>query len=387
MTIKGLTKVDKELTKINKSSDRELKKQVNKQVDKRLTKVDNIIDLLSKGLNQTQISRKLNVSRQGISKHIKRLIEQGKVRETPESNSKHKFYIVNQFSLGMRKNNNYDLHNIEVALPITILGKLPEGNINMGNWKYSKLKFDDFTIKVNYGKQCKLIIYPPKVYGDNIEEVLVRCGNKVTLIVAKIEENFNCRVNLDEMKIKRKPHLHAFNDPIINKFDNEGIQYHGQNIEYNRSGDAHVDILGFEAMNKYDQLLNTVPKLVNELDVIKSTMGGLARSHTQMFNLQALATEAIHKMGIIMENDHKPAQKEEKQEEPNTISDPKMQTKVTNHQKRVCVRFLVPFKDFPFETNEGVKRIDLRIGNKLFVNEHQAYDLIISNRAIHIQEN
>ncbi|MEE9573878.1 MAG: winged helix-turn-helix domain-containing protein [Candidatus Neomarinimicrobiota bacterium] len=381
----------KKLTKVNNGTPNFSRKNDN-LVNNRLTMVNNIVDLLVKGLNQTQISKVLNVSRVSIHKHVKRLIADGKVRESPESNSKHKFYIVNHFSLGMRKNENYDLHNIEVTLPIAILGNLPSGNIDMGNWKYAKMKFDDFTIKVNYGKEPKIVIYPPKVYGNNIEEVLFRCGNKVTLIAVMIEKNFNCKFNLNEMKVRRRPHLHAFNDPIINKFDNEGIQYRGQNIEYNRSGDAHADILGFEGMSKYDQLLNTVPQLIQEFQTFKSMLGSIAHKNTQMFNLQAITTETLKVMKDVfvkgsfkpsMDSDIKPQQQEEIIKE-DIINEPEPITeeRETQFGKMIYIETLMGIPSFMgIRDNKIHQYPELKRGVKIWIEKQVARILTRQRKA------
>jgi hypothetical protein len=254
-----------------------------KKVNNRVTMGNNIIDLLVKGLNQTQIAKQLNVSKVTIHKHIKRLTAKGIVTEAPESNSKHKFYIVNHFLIG---GENYDLHNIEIAFPISKMGSLPKGNIDMNNWKYAVLKFGDFAVKVVHGKRPNILIYPPKIYGETIEEVLIRCGQEVTKIAVMIEKHYDCSLDLKAMNIRRKPHLHALTDPMIKAMDRGDIQYNGENLEFNRSGDAHADILGFDAMRKYDQLLN-------DFDWVKQTLGSVARTQTQLFNTQALIGQTL----------------------------------------------------------------------------------------------
>jgi len=225
-------------------------------------------------MHQSQIASYLSKktgekwSKQRVHYWISRLEKNGLVKKIVRSSVK-KYACSEQSKkvLGQcERSKNYDLHNIIITLPIMSIGSLPEGNINMGNWKYKRMKFGDFTVNINYGKDPKLMIYPPKVYGDTIDEVLVRCGHEITIIAVLFEKNYGCRINLDKMIVARKPHMHAMNDPVIKQMDKEKVQYSGNNIEFNRSGDAHADILGFEGMSKYDQLLNAVPKMVNTLD-------------------------------------------------------------------------------------------------------------------------
>lgn len=170
------------------------------------------------------------------------------------------------FIVGDERVKDFDLHNIEITIPLFSTGNLPEGNIEMNNWKYCTMKFGEFTINVNYGKEPKLKIYPPNTYGNIIDEVLIKCGSEVRHIVAILENNYKCRADIKRMEIVRKPHLHPNNDKIINQIDKEKIQYTGKFIEFNRSGDAHADILGFEGITRYDQLLNIVPEFARQFD-------------------------------------------------------------------------------------------------------------------------
>lgn len=342
---------------------------IKRKVNKRLTRVNSIVDLLSKGLSQTQIAKKLKISKAAVSKHIKRLIAKGYVTENPESTKTMKFYTVNRFSLGTTKSDNYDLHNIEVTVPIMSLGSLPEGNINMGNWKYAKMKFKDFTIMVNYGKVPKLKIYPPKVYGDNIEEVLVKCGYKITLIGVMIEKNFNCKLNLDNMSQRRRPHLHARTDPIIKQIDREEIQYSGENIEFNRSGDAHADILGFEGMRKYDQLLNFTPRAMQLL-------GQVSSDNNRMFNSQLMIAETLHGIKDILKDRTTQQPKE-------SLSNGALDAQIAKIEamdawERVKVRIIQNLPDFEMWSNDGKhKEINnLTAGAEIYLIRDQAVNLI-----------
>lgn len=231
-------------------------------------------------------------TKQHINYYLKILLRRKFVKKIKHKNRYIGYQLTpsgkNALGVG-RKDYNYDLHNIVMSIPLIDVGKLPEGQINMSNWKFAKLDFGSFKVFVNYGKISKLMIFPPKIYGNTVEEVLVKCGSHVRYIVAKIEDSYKCKADLDLMAITRKPHLHPLNDPVINQIDRERIQYSGKNIEFNRSGDAHADILGFEGMRKYDRMLD-------ELPIIKETMGSLAKTSTQIFNLQAIMGETLRQM-------------------------------------------------------------------------------------------
>lgn len=207
-------------------------------------------------------------TKQRVNHWIKQLLRRGLI----EKNMKHVYTeyassgTSKKFLIGDERVKNFDLHNIEITIPLKRIGNLPKGNINMNNWSYATMNFGNFTVNVNYGKQPKLKIFPPNTYGNEISEVLIRCGSEVRCIVGMLEDNFKCSARINDLSVRRKPHLHAKKDPVIEQIDKEKIQYHGKNIEFNRSGDAHGDILGFEGMNKYDQLLNNIPALVNILD-------------------------------------------------------------------------------------------------------------------------
>lgn len=160
---------------------------------------------------------------------------------------------------------NFDLHNVEIVVPLEELGKLPEGVIDMKNWKYAPMKFGLFTVNVNYGKHPKLKIYPPKVYGDSIAEVLVRVGSDVRHIVALVEREYGCKTTVSAMRITRKPNLHPYKDSVLKDASSKGIQYTGKNIELNESSGSHGDVVGLDAIASYDRMITELPAVVHDL--------------------------------------------------------------------------------------------------------------------------
>ena len=135
----------------------------------------------------------------------------------------------------------------------------------MNNWKYAHLDFGFFNVTVNYGKHPNLKIAVPKEYGENISEVLVRAGSKIERLARMIRLNYNCQLDMERMRITRRPHLHPLKDPVLKEAEKLGIQYTGNNITLDQSGDGHGDVLGFDGIAKYDNLLNTLPKAVDEI--------------------------------------------------------------------------------------------------------------------------
>jgi len=260
---------------------------VNIPVNIRLT---SMVKMLSEGHHQADIARELGVSRPAIRKAIKKLLDSGSIFLAPESTYHQKFYHVNQSLVPPEKLDNFDLHNIEVVIPIERLGKLPQGKVSMKNWKYAHLDFGFFNVMVNYGKEPTLKILPPKEYGESISDVLVRAGTKIERLVMMLRQYYHCRVDMSRMKITRRPHLHPLNDPVMREAEKLGIQYTGKNIELNRSGDAHGDVLGFDGIKKYDDLLDFVPKAIEEM---REMIGGSFKTMNAIANTQMMMASAI----------------------------------------------------------------------------------------------
>jgi len=231
-------------------------------VDIRLT---SLVKMLSEGYTQGHIARELKLSRQAVSKAIKRMKAQGLITEAPESSYHLKFYHVNQLLIHhdkpQRATKNYDLHASEASYLITSKGNLPDGDVNMSNWSYWSAKFGDFSVKAHYGKDSKLIIYPPITSGDTRSEVMIRLGSNLTEIVNLVERMFKCEVDRDSLKIMRRPEIHPNHDPLGKRFEAERVDAQGMNISLNQSGDAHFDINGLDAFERYDRMITDFPKV------------------------------------------------------------------------------------------------------------------------------
>ena len=256
-------------------------------VDIRLT---SLVKMLSEGYTQGHIARELKLSRQAVSKAIKRMKAQGLITEAPESSYHLKFYHVNQSLVQPDNPSQFDLHNIEATIPVERLGSLPEGQIDMKNWRYAHLDYGFFDVFVNYGKETKLKILPPKDFGDNISEVLVRAGSRIDRLARMIETHYGCKVDMSRMKVTRRPHLHPLNDPVLKGAEKLGIQYTGRNITLDQSGDGHGDVIGFDSIAKYDNMFDTVPK---EIEEIRRLIGGSAATQNAIANTQMMMASAI----------------------------------------------------------------------------------------------
>lgn len=332
-------------------------------------------------------------TKQRVNHWLKQLVRRGLIEKTMKT-SYTKYATVGtskNFLIGDERVKNFDLHNIEITIPLKCTGNLPEGNIEMNNWKYASMNFGDFTVNVNYGKEPKLKIYPPNTYGNELSEVLIRCGSEVRCIASLLENNYKCSVRMNDLSVRRKPHLHSKNDPIIKQIDKEKIQYNGKHIEFNRSGDAHGDILGFDGMVKYDQLLNTVPLLINDLEAVKQTMGGLAHSQTQMFNLQAIMTETLReikniaKNGVLRgfptsspQNINEPEIKPETKQEINEVTE----EHDTENGKMVYIETLMTIPSFMGIRNNNLHTYpEFKRGTKIWIEKQVARILIQQRKA------
>jgi len=263
---------------------------VDTKVDTRLTR---IFTLLEDKHTKADVARDLKISRQAASKLINRLEAQGRIAKTSESTCNLNFYHVNQNLVQHDKLDNFDLHNIEVVIPIERLGKLPQGKVSMKNWKYAHLDFGFFNVMVNYGKEPTLKILPPKEYGESISDVLVKAGSKIERLVMMLRQYYHCKVDMSRMRITRRPHLHPLNDPVLREAEKLGIQYTGKNIELNRSGDAHGDVLGFDGIRKYDEMLDVVPKAIEE---IRQLISGSVATQNAIANTQMMMAATLKLM-------------------------------------------------------------------------------------------
>lgn len=168
----------------------------------------------------------------------------------------------------------FDIHNYQSTIPITKIGKLPKGNIHMKNWSYSQINVGGWTVNVNYGKSPNLVVTIPKQKGISLPDILIKDGMKVHQILAQLQRKYDCDFDTTHIKTTKKPHIHAFKDPIARELAKH-IKYTGVNLEVNESGGSHMDLLGFDAAMKYDRLINDVP---DDLDAISMRLDRIENS-------------------------------------------------------------------------------------------------------------
>lgn len=234
-------------------------------------------------------------SKQRVHYWISRLKKEGYIRKILRTSfTKYALTDKSKKFLIHHEKPNYHGHAIEVSYLIIDKGNLPEGNINMNNWSYWIQKFGDFSIKVHYAKENKLIIYPPNVYEDTRTELLLSLGEKLATIVNFIQRTFNCEVDWNTRNIERRLEVHAPKDRMGKLFEKEKLNEHGENIEVNQSGHAHFDVNGTEAFERYDQMITEFPTL-------KETMGSISMNQRRILNLHAISTETLSRISRTLE--------------------------------------------------------------------------------------
>ena len=189
----------------------------------------------------------------------------------------------------------FDLHNYQSTIPITKKGNLPKGDIRMKNWSYSQIDVGGWVVNVNYGKFPNLVVNIPKKKGISLPDLLIQDGMKVHQILAQLQRKYDCDFDTSHVKTTKKPHIHAFKDPIARELAKH-IKYSGINLEVNESGGSHMDLLGFDAAMKYDKLINDVPDGIEvismRLDRIENSMVTFAVAMDQHVKL----IESIQKL-------------------------------------------------------------------------------------------
>jgi DNA-binding Lrp family transcriptional regulator len=241
----------------------------------RLTLGLTLLQFLDAGLSPAQISRALKCSRSNITQRIQRLLVLGFITDLK---TWPKRYVLtdlgkaNVNSLLMHDDKAhpspskfYDLHAIEISYELADRGDLPQGNVDLKGWSYYAEKFGDFSIKVNYGKKNKLIIYPPHIEGNSVIEVYSKLGFTVANIVDLIQARYKCEVKPETYHIQKRPEVHATLDPLGKVFEAQELDQKGKNIEINQSGDAHFDIIGERSFQNYDSMIGIFPDFMNKI--------------------------------------------------------------------------------------------------------------------------
>ena len=198
-----------------------------------------------------------------------------------------------------------DIHNFQVVIPITEKGRLPEGKIRMKNWTYSHIQISDYHINVNYGKEPTFVINVPKQKGNSLHEIGIKIGMKTYQILSLAQQKYGCDFDLSRMRVTKKPHIHAFKDPITRELAKR-IKYSGINLEVNESGGSHMDLTGWEAAVKYDKLINDVPQEIefisNRLDRIERSMDKFAIAMDQHVKLIKSIQKLVDELREIRKN-------------------------------------------------------------------------------------
>lgn len=257
--------------------------KVNNEVNIRLT----LLGFLSKKAYPAQIAKAMKVSRPAIRKQIKGLLAEGYITDL---NTWPRTYAVtdkvNQVLAYSDKEStaalkNYEMHAIQVSYDIRDLGRLPKGEIRMQNWSYWREKFGDFEVRVNYGREPKMKIYPPRTYDDTKPGVYMRLGFVLADIVAFMCRTYGCDIDRSSQVIERVPEVHAPKDPLGTKLEALRMTRKGKNIELNQSGDGKFDIVSsnpdepFDAFDKYDYMITHFPALVD----VMTTYGNHLNAH------------------------------------------------------------------------------------------------------------
>lgn len=277
---------------------------VDKGVDKGLT---TIVKLLANKHSQADISRKLGMSRQAISKKVKRLIDKGFIEESPESTPTHKFYTVNQI-LTMseerltqdRYHLIFDPHNYAIKFRVVPGGR---GNFPKDH-KLTKRHWDTLYLdhnQVEFELTTKHLIGTMKnrisfnLYSENdIEGVKAMIHSIIVQEAEEVIKKYGMEVDLNhpimsrkELKIidpKIKPSMVHFHD---DKNDFKKV-YSDNSVEFRNEVHARNFVANRIMENGSDDIKEMISEVRNELHGSVATMNAI--SNTQMMIAGLLKT-------------------------------------------------------------------------------------------------
>jgi biotin operon repressor/ribosomal protein S13 len=265
---------------------------VNTKVNTRLTR---ILELLVEKKTQSQIARELNISKVAVHKHIKRMIENGLITESPESTKNLKFYHVNQILTMSEKGLTrgryqllFDPHNYGMKFKLVPNGEgsFPKDRkVHKRHWNAFYLDHNlvefELTTKHLIGYIKNRIRFNLENSKD-IDKVLAMIHSIIVQEAKEVVEKYGMKVDLnhpevnrEELKIidpKIKPSKIRFHEP-------EGkykMVYDTDTIEFRDQIDAKNFVDNRIVENKADEILNI--------------LGSLARDMTMMFNATLKST-------------------------------------------------------------------------------------------------
>lgn len=233
-------------------------------------------------------------SKQRVHYWISRLKKEGYIRKILRTSfTKYALSDKSKKFLAQCETPNYDEHNLIVSYDLKNVGRLPEGGIDMNNWKYARMEFGNFEVRVHYGKVSKVKIYPPTTYGNNSIETSFDCGVIVERILEFLKRHYRCEIDYSTRTVDRDPHFHPLKDPVLKGFEQSGLDYSSDIMQVNGSGHAGGDILK-DGINGYETMIREFPTL-------KESLGSIAMNQTRILNLHAISTEALSKISKTLE--------------------------------------------------------------------------------------
>jgi hypothetical protein len=259
-----------------------------------------LLKCIETDMNQSQIAKYLSkkygkkVSKQRVFYWLRILLRHGlivKDRGKPTLTDSGKKVLIHGEPLP-----NYSGHAFEVSYPLVSNGTLPKNNVKLKNWGYWKDRFYGIHIRVDRGKENRLVIYAPDIQANTKHDLLIKLGEKLGMILTLIERQYQCEVDWKQRKIIRRLEVHARNDPEGKVFEEEKINYKGNCIDINQSGHAHFDIIEgnrslepFEAIERYDQMIRDFPSM-------QKLMGKMIVDQKSILNLFAINTETLNQI-------------------------------------------------------------------------------------------
>lgn len=266
----------------------------------------------------------------------------------------------------------YKGHAYEISYTLKSIGELPENNVKLKNWGYWKERFYDVHIRVNRGKINKLVVYVPEVQASNKSDLLIKIGEKTGMIVNLIERQYKCSVDWNTRNIERRLEVHAPHDPEGKEFTSLGVNYRGEMINVDQSGEASFDLIEkkeydpFTSIDRYDQMIKTFPEIIK-------TMGKMVTDQKTILNLYAINTETLkHMKNGILELIKRPLSTQTIKKEKTPQNEDLSHIEIISYVDPFVAEYKGMLKDYP----------ELYPGSRIYINKDVAQLLIDRGKAM-----
>lgn len=266
-----------------------------------------ICELISKGLNKTQIAKNLGVSRATMHRYFKELENNAVIkREFRGAFVKYKVRQSFIFTIGDKKGKSYKkffrFHHFGVKFPLILDSKIPfDRKVNLKSGEQFLWSNKRFGWSVRKTAKNLVVWVNKPLYGGNALELKRKAWKEAEAVRNYFESKFGLVLG-DGVQVG-KEHL-ACEDVLASKLHRDGKTFSNSLIDVDNSppcqGRGELDLKGAGLADSYSQMPLRVERIEDSLDRLNALIQGDVNFSQKLNKLMAIIANQQEQINFLL---------------------------------------------------------------------------------------